>query len=276
MDIRCIALDLDRTTLNVQGKLAEENRQALLQAIEKGIHIIVASGRAFATLPEDIIHIPGIEYAVTGNGAAMYHIPTGECLHKYMLRKSDIETIMAETASEKISYEAFIDGIAYADKDYLENPSAYGASPQAVEYVRNTRHLVENIREFILANAGKMDSMDIIVKEEKKKQELWERVQRCTEEVYITSSIAQLVEISHKDAGKHSGLKYFVKHLDLKREQVAAFGDADNDVDMLLYAGCGIAVANASERCLEAADFVTKHHDENGVAYGLKEILCVI
>lgn len=67
-----------------------------------------------------------------------------------------------------------------------------------------------------------------------------------------------------------------MQQLGLKRNQVAAFGDADNDVDMLLYAGCGIAMANASKKCLEAADFVTKRHDENGVAYGFREILCAI
>lgn len=276
MDIKCIALDLDRTTLNAEGRLSQENRLALVQALEKGIHIIVASGRAFATLPKDIVNIPGIEYAVTGNGAAMYHIPTRKCLHRYMLEKEDIHAIMAETGEQKVTYEAFIDGTAYADKAYVENPEAYGASSQAVDYVRSTRHLVEDIREFIIDNAGKMDSMDIVVKDEVLKNEIWERVRKSTNGVYITSSITQLIEISHKDAGKHSGLRYFMQQLGLKRNQVAAFGDADNDVDMLLYAGCGIAMANASEKCLEAADFVTKHHDENGVAYGFREILCVI
>ena len=90
MKIKCIALDLDRTTLDGQGRLSEGNRQALLQAIANGIHVIVASGRAFDTLPEDIVTLPGIEYAVTGNGAAMYHVPTGKCLHKYLLKEKDV------------------------------------------------------------------------------------------------------------------------------------------------------------------------------------------
>ena len=67
-----------------------------------------------------------------------------------------------------------------------------------------------------------------------------------------------------------------MERLGLKREHVAAFGDADNDVDMLSFAGCGIAMENASEKCRAAADYVTKHHKEDGVAYGLREILHVI
>ena len=85
MDIKCIALDLDRTTLNAQGKLSEGNRQALSHAIEKGVHIVIASGRSFHTLPEDVLSVPGIEYAITSNGAAVYYIPTGKCLHEYKL-----------------------------------------------------------------------------------------------------------------------------------------------------------------------------------------------
>lgn len=47
-------------------------------------------------------------------------------------------------------------------------------------------------------------------------------------------------------------------------------------MEMLLFAGCGIAMENASARCKEAADYMTKHHGEDGVAYGLREILQVI
>ena len=59
----------------------------------------------------------------------------------------------------------------------------------------------------------------------------------------------------------------------LNPKQGAAFGDADNDIDMLEYAGCGIAMENASNGLLAVADAVTLHHDRDGVAYALKNIL---
>jgi hypothetical protein len=61
--------------------------------------------------------------------------------------------------------------------------------------------------------------------------------------------------------------------LGLRREEVAAFGDADNDIDMLKYAGVGIAVENASPGCKAAADYVTKHHAEDGVSYAVRKIM---
>lgn len=276
MDIKCIALDLDRTTLDARGRLSEGNRTALKQAIDRGIHIVVASGRSFHTLPEEIRSFPGIEYAVTGNGAAMYHVPSAKCLHKYLLEKEDVLAIMEETERDAVSYEAFIDGMAYASKEYIENPEAFGASPEAVEYVRTTRCLKEDIVCFIMEKQAVLDSIDIIVNDEVKKRDIWERVQRRTNKVYITSSIRQLIEISHQNAGKHTGVTYFMDLLGLRREEVAAFGDGDNDIDMLLHVGHGIAMENASQGCKEAADYVTKRHDEDGVAYGMREILRVI
>ncbi len=276
MNVKCVALDLDRTTLNGEGRLSEGNRQALLQTMEKGIHVIVASGRAFDTLPKAILELPGLEYAVTSNGAAMYHVPTGKCLHSYRMRAEDVQAIMDATVAQPVTYEAFIHGVAYAGREYIENPVAYGATPQAVEYVRTTRHLVEDIQGFIDRHKEELDCMDIIVGEEAIKQEIWKRIEECTKEIYMTTSVQQLIEISHRSAGKHSGIKYFMERLDLKAEEIAAFGDADNDVDMLAFAGCGIAMENASVKCKEVADYVTKHHTEDGVAYGLREILGVI
>lgn len=273
MNMKCIALDLDRTTLNAQGRLSEANKAAIEAAIAAGIHVVIASGRAFDTLPEDVLAIPGIEYAITCNGAAMYHVPTKKCLKKYRLSQEAVETVMKVTAGEDISYEAFIDGIAYAGKAYIEDPIRFGATQDAVKYVQETRRKQEDIIRFIHDRKDCLDSMDIVVKDESKKRELWEKIAQATDEVYITSSIKRLIEIANRNAGKKSGLAFFIDMLGIKREETAAFGDADNDVDLLQYAGCGIAVENASEACKRAADYITKRFDEDGVAYGMREIL---
>ncbi len=273
MRIKCIALDLDRTTLNTAGRLPPANKAAIEMAISSGVHVVIASGRAFDTLPEEVLSIPGIKYAVTCNGAAMYDLPAKKCLKRYRLSGTAVEAVMRVTKEEDVTYEAFIDGIAYAGKEYIEDPVRFGATPQAVSYVRKTRRGQEDIVAFIHERKEQLDSMDIVVKEEEKKRELWERIAHVTDEVYITSSVQQLIEIAHKDAGKKSGLAFFIDLLGIKSEETAAFGDADNDVDMLRFAGCGIAVENASKTCKEAADYITKRCDADGVAYGIREIL---
>lgn len=273
MDIKCIALDLDRTTLNAQGKLSKANEEAIRKAVAKGIHVCIASGRAFDTLPQDVVSIPGIEYAITSNGAAVYRIQDKQCLRSYVLTEQSVKKILELTKDFPVTYEGFIRGTAYAAKEYIEDPVKFGATEHAVAYVKSTRHLQDDIVSFLKQHDDELDSMDIVVKDEAQKQKVIEVLKAEVEDIYITSSISQLVEISYKDAGKRSGVKFITEYLGLNPKQVAAFGDADNDIDMLEYAGCGIAMENASNGLLAVADAVTLHHDRDGVSYALKNIL---
>lgn len=273
MDIKCIALDLDRTTLNAQGKLSKANEEAIRKAVAKGIHVCIASGRAFDTLPQDVVSIPGIEYAITSNGAAVYRIQDKQCLRSYVLTEQSVKKILELTKDFPVTYEGFIRGTAYAAKEYIEDPVKFGATEHAVAYVQSTRHLQDDIVSFLKQHDDELDSMDIVVKDEAQKQKVIEVLKAEVQDIYITSSISQLVEISYKDAGKRSGVKFITEYLGLQPEQVAAFGDADNDIDMLEYAGCGIAMENASNGLLAVADVVTLHHDRDGVSYALKNIL---
>ena len=273
MQTRCIALDLDQTALNEQGRLAPETREALEYAISKGIHIVIASGRPFGALPTDVLSVPGTEYAITSNGAAVYHIPTGKCLHNYTLTPNSVRQIMQLTAEEPITYETFIAGIAYADADYVRDPASFGTSEQGIAYIQRTRRPEPDIIGFIRQHETELDSIDVIVRDKTTQRRLWDLLEKSVPDIYVTSSVWQLIEISHRDAGKHSGLQFLSELLDLTPAEIAAFGDGDNDADMLAFAGCGIAMANASPACLAAADCVTLDHRQHGVAHGIYNIL---
>ena len=273
MDIKCIALDLDLTTLDKNGQLSDANRQALEYAIRKGVHIVIASGRPFDSLPKDVLAVPGIEYAITSNGGAVYHIPTRRRLVGYTMEPQSVRDVMAHTEGLPLTYETFISGVAHADADYVRDPVAHGAAPRAIHYIQTTRHPEADIRSFILEHCHELDSLDLIMKDSDLKTRVWTMLQETVPTIYITSSVPQLIEISHRDAGKHTGVRFLTELLGLSPAQVAAFGDGDNDTDMLSYVGCGIAVENATPSCLAAADYVTIHHDQNGVAKGIYDIL---
>ena len=102
MDIRCIALDLDRTTLNREGRLSPGNRQALEYAISRGVAVIPASGRAFTTLPQDICDIPGIQYVVTSNGAAVCGLPGGEVLMRRCIPTQSVARLPSGSSDSQV------------------------------------------------------------------------------------------------------------------------------------------------------------------------------
>lgn len=170
-----------------------------------------------------------------------------------------------------VAYETFIAGIPYAQASYVADPVRYGAAATAVSYVRRTRKPVEDIRGFIRRHKEELDSIDVVIREGK--EALWKKLETQVEDIYVTSSVPQLLEISYKEAGKASGVRFLLDHLKIAREHLAAFGDGDNDSGMLRLAGVGVAVANAVPGCLAAADRITGSNDEDGVAAELERIL---
>ena len=275
MKIKCIALDLDRTTLASNGHLSRENREALEEAIRAGIHVAVASGRSLDSLPEEIMDIPGIRYAITSNGAAVYDIRTGECLRQYRLTADSVMAILKHTEEQNVSFEAFINGKPYAEERYVTDPVRFGAMPQAIPYIQKTRTPIKDMREFIFVHREELDCIDVVVKGEQFKKELWKTLEKQAKDVYITSSVKQLLEISDVNAGKDAAAKFLIGYLGLSRKELAGFGDGHNDSGLLKYAGIGFAVENASAECREAADRIVASNDEDGVAEGIEYILKV-
>ena len=80
MSIRLIALDIDGTTLNSKGRLTERTKDALERAIESGVYVVMATGRCFDALPDDIMAISNMNYVVTSNGAMVRDLNTGEVI----------------------------------------------------------------------------------------------------------------------------------------------------------------------------------------------------
>ncbi|MDO4482267.1 MAG: HAD hydrolase family protein [Bacillota bacterium] len=272
--IKLIALDLDDTTLTSAGTLAAETRAAIERAIKEGIEIVVASGRAFKALPEEVINIPGINYAVTSNGAAVNRLPSGERIKSYALPEKAVEEIMSivEPYYEYVAVEAFIDGVPYSGRIHVEYPERFGCSKAYIGYIQSTRKPVEDIRGFIRENKGNIDSLDVACPDEEIRKKIRQNIISSVEGIHITSSVKHLTEIINSSAGKDSGLKYICEIKGISRDNTAAAGNADNDIAMIKFAGIGAAVSNSSPACLEAADMVIGCSNDHSVAGFINDI----
>ena len=76
-NIRMVALDLDGTTFNTAGLISERTVKAIEAAAEKGVHVVVSTGRSYMSLPDHIKDVKGIEYAITSNGAHVNRVGRG-------------------------------------------------------------------------------------------------------------------------------------------------------------------------------------------------------
>ena len=272
MGIKCIALDLDGTTLCSDKQISTRTKKAIEQAIEDGIHVVVASGRCLDALPKSVTEISGVEYAITSNGAAVYELSSGKCLRRVTLETQAVEAILKITENREITCEVFYEGIPYANREYVEDPVAHGATPYAYEYIRSTRHPIEDIRAFIREHQSEIDGIDLITQDQQLRMEIWKELEKITPPLYITSSVVNRIEIANTQAGKHQGLAFILDRLGVTPEETAAFGDADNDVEMLSYVKYGMAVENATQKCKEAAMQIVPKNTEDGVAVGIEKL----
>ena len=270
--IKLIALDLDQTTLRTDKSLSERTRQAILAAIRAGIQVVIASGRSFGSLPAGILEVPGIRYAVTSNGSAIYRLPEGERCHEFLMDPSVVGQLL-ELIPRELAMEAFWEGRAYASRCYVEDPAQFGATDLAALYVRATRTPVEQIRDFMREHQSELDSVQVVVGDEHIRDELWKKLEQAVPGLYLTSSAPTLLELSQTVGGKRCGLEWLGQTLRIVPEEMMAFGDAQNDIDMIRYAGVGVAMGNGHPALKEAADRVTLTNDEDGVALVIEEYL---
>ena len=273
MGIRLIAMDLDQTALNREGRLSEHTQRVLEELLERGIQVVPASGRPLAAFPEDVMALKGLQYAIASNGTAIYHLPSNACLARFSLDPQIALDVLELTKGLPVAHEFYIHGKAWASRDYVEHPERYGAFGKTVAYIRATRSPFADAGEFLKRCGRDLDCMDVVAAEESLKRRLMEIISRRCRGVYVTTSDSRLIEISNERAGKHRALACLAAYLRIGAEGIAAFGDADNDAEMLKSAGVGIAMGKATPACREAADYVTRSHDEDGVAWGIREML---
>ncbi len=271
--IKLIALDLDGTTLTEEKELTLRTERVLREAAKRGSHLVVASGRAYTSLPKEVMALPGITYALTSNGSAVYDPKTGERVFEFLMKAETVDQIL-ELLEENPEQEAevFYKGMPHVSERFMADPVRYGAPQSAVPYLQTTRTAVKDLLAFAREHRHELDAIDIIRVGEEERASWFARLEKM-ESLYITSSVPYRIELSGADSGKGAALRAIAGKLGILPEEIVAFGNADNDMDMMEFAGLGVAVANSPKHVREMADRVVPSNDEEGVAQMLEELL---
>ena len=273
LDVKLIALDMDGTLLNEHGILAEESKEALLKAMEQGVHVVIATGRVFSALPQDVVNVPGIEYAITSNGANIIRLEDRETIYSNLIDGSQLDSIMDILEDETIMKEVFYDHQVFAQKSCLEHLEDYGIrTEKSQRYTLTTRQPVESALALILENRDKLENINLLFGSEDRRQEVWKRLD-AVEGITACSSMPYNLEIGGATTSKAAALDALGEILGVKKEQIMACGDSSNDAAMLRHAGISIAMGNAEDEVKAEAMMVTKTNAEHGVAYAIHKLV---
>lgn len=270
-DIKLIALDLDGTTLADSDTLSKRTQTAIESAIKSGITVVAASGRPFVMMPESVMNIVGLDYAITSNGAVISKC--GKTVHRSLILPDDVLKILGAVRNDDVILEGFIDGFTYADVRYVHRPLDYGCEPEYFEYTRSCHGKIVDMRSFLSKHRNELDLISIISTDEKLRNRLWSSIEKACNSVEITTSTDHFVEIMSAEASKSKALLRLCDFLNIGMENVCACGNADNDADMIAESGLGVAVENASQKCLDRADIVIPSNNNDGVAQLIEKIL---
>lgn len=268
--IRMIGLDLDGTLLNTQKELTENTRRVLTEAIDSGILVLVATGRPFTGIPEELRTFPGIHYALTSNGARVLDTDHNKLLIEHLLPMESAKKALRIFEKYDTLSEIYFDGQGYADAAKLDEVGKYHHDPNMWNYVRTTRIPVPDIWDVIAKENRNMDKVQALFADMDEREKAWKELSEL-KELELVGSLSYNIEINATGVNKGTALVALGEMLDIPREAIMACGDGDNDVHLLREVGFGVAMANAQPQVKDAADYITSSNDEEGVARAIEK-----
>lgn len=274
--IKLVALDLDGTLLNEKKELSERNRKALERAASQGVIIVPATGRPLCGLQKAVLSLPAA-YALTANGAAVYKLDTRERIYERCIPWEEALRLVRMIREYDVMGDCFIDGYGYGEEDRLCHVDQYAMSEEIRAYIKASRKWVSNLPDYIEKRRCKVEKMTVNFKEKDGvllwEQEIRERMKKEFPDYEVVKGVPTNLEITVKAATKGLALLHLGELLGIKREEIMACGDSQNDVEMIKAAGLGVAMGNATPEALEAADYVTLTNDEDGVAAVMEKLV---
>lgn len=261
---RLIAIDLDGTLLNSRKAISAANRAALLAARERA-HVVIATARP----PRSVVNLCGdlglVGPTICYNGALTVELPHSRTLGEWRVDpevgREVVEGLLQQWPGTWLSFE--IDDQWWTDREPAQ------ALVESAKLFPPNR--IAPVSDFLGAAFHKIYTVE--QPETTRAMLDWLRAtfNGCIQTVLAEG--ATLLQIVHPDAGKGAAVRVLAEQWNVPREQVMTLGDEWNDLDMLEWAGLGVAMGNADDDLKARCAAVTGHHDDDGVAKALERYL---
>jgi Cof subfamily protein (haloacid dehalogenase superfamily) len=225
--------------------------------------VIIVTGRMFRSVRPYALAAGITEPVVCYQGAVVADPVSGEFLRHVPMPMAEALEVIGATAELGYTVLCYVDDELYVAR---ETP----ASKAYAHFQELTVNVVGDLAAWLSQAPTKLvtvgDPAELDTLEETMKA-------RFRDRLYISKSLPHFLEFAGPEVTKAAGLAFVAERLGFAREATVAFGDGENDVELLEWAGYGVAVANAHTRVLAIADFVCPSVDEEGVAQVVEAVL---
>lgn len=265
MDIKMIMSDVDGTLLNSNGEVSKETKEAIIKAKEKGIIFGLATGRPIASVEKNMPYwgIEDIVDVVAGlNGAHIKDYILDKEEKSYMLEGQYIKEIIEHFIDMDVNFTVLQEGV--------------------LKTIREDRHIIGlSISDRLPIDVVDFDellkepqSKLVIICDKEDMKKVIKRSETFSNPAYYCMQTGDtLFEYMDPRISKPEGIQKIAQMHGFTLEEVLAFGDADNDQEMVRDVGVGVAMGNGSEKTKANANHITKTNDENGIKVFLEKYI---
>ena len=272
MALKLVFVDLDGTFVDSQKRVCERNLRVLERAVELGVQFVPCTGRnANGILPE-LADAACVRYAVCGNGTSVVDLRANEVLHSVPLQRGQVLDLYGRVAGLRVTFDVFMNGKVYLARERWNVVGEAAAGDKALEEFMTSLRTPYDCSLEELLSRGEVTKLTLLHPGNVDAPAVRAAVD-AVDGMEWTWSLPMNTEVMRAGANKGSALCWLCEHLGVDTADTMAFGDGDNDIEMLRAAGDGVAMGNAIPEVLACADHVTLSCDEAGVAAYLEPIL---
>lgn len=277
---KLFATDMDGTLLNDSKEISKNNLKAMRALNEQGIEVAICTGRPIATVKQYLEKLDFPCWLISNNGSVIRK-KNGEVLSVTYMKQQALQEVINILEQEGVYYHI-------SDAEYTYIQSILSRTEMIRDYMMRVKeskfkalwypfyavlfsntHKKVNYNSFV-KNGGKITSMFTVCNDFEKINRIKERLKNV-EDIDVSSSGKDNIEILDKEATKAHGLEKLLSKLNISSDEIVAVGDNFNDLTMIQYAGLGVAMENSEMEIKKSADWVTKSNEEDGVAHLIYE-----
>lgn len=254
--IKLVALDMDDTLLSAGHEISARNADVIRRATAQGVTVTIATGRMFRSA-QPFAQGLGLDVPlITYNGALVKNLLSGETLLHRPIAAEAAAQVLTIFKQKGWYLQSYVDDVLYvAERNekalYYEKLARVSATALGDDFYtwRQTP-----TKMLAMAEPNEVKVMQKLL------QSLF------GDKLYLALSKPTYLEMVNPAVNKGTALAFLAEKLGIERQEVMAVGDSFNDLDMIEYAGLGVAMGNAPEEVKSRAQAVVGTNDNDGVA----------
>ncbi|MFB9076971.1 Cof-type HAD-IIB family hydrolase [Flavobacterium procerum] len=258
MQYKMIVLDMDDTLLTDDHKISDLNKKVLLEAQEKGVYVVLASGRptsAMTAYAKELELDKNDSYIISFNGAVISRAKDDLVLFEQKLTVEQIHALYDYSVKMKTDIITYLDDeiISQTDSEYIEVEK---------EITGMVHHKVSDFKSYVDRPAVKC----ILLEKPEYLKTVESDLLAAMPHLSISMSKPFFLEAAQQGIDKAASLKFLADKLGIHQSEIIAVGNAGNDLTMIEYAGLGVWVDNVTPELRDKADLIVSSNNDDGVA----------